>query len=265
MLRQFWIAVAIFFVTHIGHAQAFEFPSKEGKLSLLAESGLIVKNKTTKLTVKSHDGTDLNDVTVFAINGSIAHSGSELHLNVENESFIYILALLTDQGGTTLKYHDFIGVPIAPATYPFISVYADDVPINPQRGVPGNTKKITMNLLHGELQGNCQNVFVSQVAVTFTDRKREVGSARKQGSEVQVASLLSRGASPHLQLTAKAESIGCSDQNGLLKTVNPKIGRTFTFIISSANLEKDLAQVISHMNAQNKAKASAANLNESEN
>ncbi len=240
-----------------GYTQSFEFPSKEGKISLLSETGLIVKNNTTKFTVKSLDGTDLNDLTIIAINGSIAYSGSELHMNVANETLIYLLALQTDPGSTAFEYHDLIGIPIAPSTYPYISVYADDVPIHPKRGLPGNTKKISMNLLYGELQGSCQLVFVNEAAVSFIDRQIEVGVAREQGNEVYVESLLSKGASSHLQIEAKAESIGCTDDAGVLKIISPNIDKTFAYNVTSTNLERDVQQIISHMNAENNKHATA--------
>ncbi len=265
MLRIVWLFTLLSLTATAGYSQSFEFPSKEGRISLWADTGLILKNKTTKFTLKSNQGKDLNDLTIItiitiiaiiAINGSIAHVGSELNLNVANESLIYILAIQTMEGGTELKYYDLIGVPIAPATYPYISVYADNVPVNPQRGVPGNTKKISIRLLYGDLQGSCKKVFVNQIAVSFTDRKREVGLARKQGNEALVASLLTRGASPHLQIKAKAESIGCTDKIGVLKIINPKIKRTFIYVVTASNLDRNITQIISHMNAENKKQAS---------
>lgn len=255
--------VLFFFVSvTASFAQSFEFPSKEGRLSLTSSTGLIPKNKTTQFVLKSLEGKDLGDLTIIAINGSIAQSGSELNINVVNESLIYLLAMETGAGGTEFKYHDLIGVPIAPSAYPYISVYADDVPVNPQTGVPGYTKKISMKLLYGDLQGSCQSVFVNQLAVTFTDRQREVGLARKQGNEVLVGSLLARGASSHLQITVKAESIGCTDKLGVLKTISPKINRSFNYGVTATNLDKNVTQIINHMNAENKRQATADSENQ---
>lgn len=257
MLRITTLIVVLCLSSAFGYTQSFEFPSKQGKISLWSESGLVVKNQPAKFEVKSLNGADLNDLTIIGINGSIAHSGSELHINVANETLIYLLAMYTEEGGTEFKYYDLIGVPIAPSTYPYISVYADGVPIHPKRGVPGNTKNISMNMLYGELQGSCQSVFVNQVAVSFTDRQRAVGSVRNQGNEVAIRSLLSKGASAHLQIEAKAESIGCTNKNGVLKSISPKINKTFAYSVTSTNLDKDVEQIIGHLNAESRKQLSA--------
>ncbi len=83
--------IIFLFSTACVYSQTFEFPSKQGKISLWSESGIVIKNQPTEFTVKPLDGADLNDLTIIAINGSIAYSGSELHINVANETLIYLL------------------------------------------------------------------------------------------------------------------------------------------------------------------------------
>lgn len=254
-LAKLLVIFSLVATTGFGQDKVFEFISKEGKVSLLTNTGLIPRNKTTKFVVNSISGMSVNSIQIVAVNGSIVHNGPELQVNVANESLIYLLVLVDDEETKSLKYYDFIGLPIATTPYPFIVVYADNVPVNPQRGVQGNTDNLSMKIMFDKLQGSCKDVFVTQIAATFTDRQREVGLARKQGDVVAVKSLLSRGASPHLQIKVKAEAMGCTTSLGVLKTINPKIKRTFTYGVTASNLDKDIQQIITHLNSQKAERA----------
>ena len=259
-MKRLFILVFLSFLSYPGICQPdqfeFTFPSKEGKFDLLSNKGLIQKNQPTKFKVRSNSGLDLFDVTIIALNGSIAHNTEELILNVGEENLIYLLFLSTDEINSELLYLDLIGVPIPESEYPYISVYADNVPVNPQRGIQGNANTLKLTMLYDDLKGSCQRVFVNQIAVSFTDRQKEVGSVRKEGSSAFVNSLLNKGASPHLHITVKAEAIACVDDKENLRIISPKIKRSFTYGITSSNLDKDIAQAISHMNAKNKKQAS---------
>jgi len=258
-MKRLILPVILSFLVCFGYCQSeqteFIFPSKESKFDLLANNGLIQKKQSTTFRIRSNIAINLYDVTIVALNGSISHDGEELILNVGTESLIYLLFLTTDEVKSELKYLDLIGVPIAEYPYPYISVYADNVPVNPERGIQGNTNTLELVLLYDDLKGSCQQVLVNKIAVSFTDRLKVVGSVRREGNTAFIKSLLNKGTSPHIQIEVKAEAIACVDDKGVLRIIYPKIKRSFSYGITSSNLDKDIAQLISHMNAENKKQA----------
>ncbi|MEQ9423553.1 MAG: hypothetical protein RJQ09_03980 [Cyclobacteriaceae bacterium] len=231
----------------------FIFPSKEGKIQLRTSKGLIAKNQTATFQVESMDGIDLFDLNITALNGSAAFSGTELSVNVTNESLIYLLVTQTDEATGQIKYYDLIGLPIAQNTYPYIAVYADNVTINPQRGIQGDTQNIHMMTLYNELQGSCTEVFVTEISVAFTDRHKEVGKVSAMNDAVSVSTLFNRGASPHLHLQVTADDMGCKNEKGAVISISPGIKKKYAYAITASNLDKDILGIINRMNKENAA------------
>ena len=55
-----------------------------------------------------------------------------------------------------------------------------------------------------------------------------------------------------------AEGIACKDDKGAVKAINPKFNRTFKYNVTASNLDKDVAQLIDHINAENRRQAAIA-------